>query len=376
MNESAQNDLKELLKTFIRICERSVCRVSNLSESAQETSKSFSVPVPSYLWALFFFRVSNLSESTENDLQEFFSTFIFVSALCFQGKQPEWECPGERPPKSCSRPSYLWALYVFRVSNLSESAQENDLPRPVQDLHICERSIFSGWATWVRVPRRTTSKSCSVASYLWALYVFRVSNLSESAQENDLQEMFSTFIFVSALFSGWATWVRVPRRTTPKSCSVPSYLWALYVFRVSNLSESAQENDLQELFKPFGHIARIFLAKDKTTGQCKVIHSYSSAPVPTRKNSAQPVWFHLGPFRTPAMCFNSSELVPDNQSSSESVKFFPSYQDSSQSPRTLPQHVGTLPNPPEFFPIRQNSHQPIITLPFLSEHFPTRQNSS
>jgi translation initiation factor 3 subunit G len=39
--------------------------------------------------------------------------------------------------------------------------------------------------------------------------------------------------------------------------------------RVSNLSESAQENDLQELFKPFGHIARIFLAKDKTTGQCK-----------------------------------------------------------------------------------------------------------
>merc|ERR1712083_164866 len=33
--------------------------------------------------------------------------------------------------------------------------------------------------------------------------------------------------------------------------------------RVSNLSENAQETDLQELFKPFGHIARIFLAKDK-----------------------------------------------------------------------------------------------------------------
>jgi len=39
--------------------------------------------------------------------------------------------------------------------------------------------------------------------------------------------------------------------------------------RVSNLSENAQENDLQELFKPFGGIARIFLAKDKMTGQCK-----------------------------------------------------------------------------------------------------------
>ena len=56
--------------------------------------------------------------------------------------------------------------------------------------------------------------------------------------------------------------------------------------RVSNLSENVQEADLQvwgssyligdlnfctfkELFKPFGNIARIFLAKDKVTGQCK-----------------------------------------------------------------------------------------------------------
>ena len=41
--------------------------------------------------------------------------------------------------------------------------------------------------------------------------------------------------------------------------------------RVSNLSENTQEGDLQELFKPFGHIARIYLAKDKITGQCKVL---------------------------------------------------------------------------------------------------------
>jgi len=39
--------------------------------------------------------------------------------------------------------------------------------------------------------------------------------------------------------------------------------------RVSNLSENAQEMDVQELFKPFGAIARIFLAKDKMTGHCK-----------------------------------------------------------------------------------------------------------
>jgi len=38
---------------------------------------------------------------------------------------------------------------------------------------------------------------------------------------------------------------------------------------VSNLSENMEDNDLLDLFRPFGHIARIFLAKDKMTGQCK-----------------------------------------------------------------------------------------------------------
>lgn len=41
--------------------------------------------------------------------------------------------------------------------------------------------------------------------------------------------------------------------------------------RVTNLSEDTTESDLQELFRPFGHIHRIFLAKDKVTGQSKVI---------------------------------------------------------------------------------------------------------
>lgn len=40
--------------------------------------------------------------------------------------------------------------------------------------------------------------------------------------------------------------------------------------RVTNLSEDARESDLQELFQPFGQITRIFLAKDKATGQSKV----------------------------------------------------------------------------------------------------------
>jgi len=39
--------------------------------------------------------------------------------------------------------------------------------------------------------------------------------------------------------------------------------------RVTNLSEDTRETDLQDLFRPFGSIARIFLAKDKVTGQSK-----------------------------------------------------------------------------------------------------------
>ncbi|XP_041370284.1 eukaryotic translation initiation factor 3 subunit G-like [Gigantopelta aegis] len=39
--------------------------------------------------------------------------------------------------------------------------------------------------------------------------------------------------------------------------------------RVTNLSEDTRESDLQELFRPFGPISRIYLAKDKITGQSK-----------------------------------------------------------------------------------------------------------
>jgi len=39
--------------------------------------------------------------------------------------------------------------------------------------------------------------------------------------------------------------------------------------RVTNLSEDACEADLQELFRPFGPIARVYLAKDKITNQSK-----------------------------------------------------------------------------------------------------------
>ncbi|KAL3214661.1 hypothetical protein MRX96_034760 [Rhipicephalus microplus] len=39
--------------------------------------------------------------------------------------------------------------------------------------------------------------------------------------------------------------------------------------RVTNLSQDVQYSDLRDLFRPFGQIARIYLPKDKVTGQSK-----------------------------------------------------------------------------------------------------------
>uniref|UniRef100_A0A0A9ZB41 Eukaryotic translation initiation factor 3 subunit G n=2 Tax=Lygus hesperus TaxID=30085 RepID=A0A0A9ZB41_LYGHE len=39
--------------------------------------------------------------------------------------------------------------------------------------------------------------------------------------------------------------------------------------RLSNLSESTLEVDLEELVKPFGEYSKLYLAKDKNTGMCK-----------------------------------------------------------------------------------------------------------
>eukprot|EP00911_Craspedida_sp_UC1_P001647 UC1_evm1s1247 len=36
--------------------------------------------------------------------------------------------------------------------------------------------------------------------------------------------------------------------------------------RVTNLSENTREEDLRELFRPFGPIARVYLATDQETG--------------------------------------------------------------------------------------------------------------
>jgi len=42
-----------------------------------------------------------------------------------------------------------------------------------------------------------------------------------------------------------------------------------FTIRVTNLPEEATEPDLKELFKPFGSVSRVFLAKDKNTQQSR-----------------------------------------------------------------------------------------------------------
>merc|ERR1712157_638433 len=39
--------------------------------------------------------------------------------------------------------------------------------------------------------------------------------------------------------------------------------------RVTNISEDTTERDLQDLFRPFGQIARIYLAKDRETNMSR-----------------------------------------------------------------------------------------------------------
>lgn len=55
--------------------------------------------------------------------------------------------------------------------------------------------------------------------------------------------------------------------------------------RVTNLSEDTRETDLQELFRPFGSISRIYLAKDKNTGQSKVSARLNNTNTCMLKNS-------------------------------------------------------------------------------------------
>lgn len=39
--------------------------------------------------------------------------------------------------------------------------------------------------------------------------------------------------------------------------------------RISNLSESTTDQDLEDLVRPFGHVQKIYLAKEKNTNVCK-----------------------------------------------------------------------------------------------------------
>lgn len=43
----------------------------------------------------------------------------------------------------------------------------------------------------------------------------------------------------------------------------------LATLRVTNVSEFAEENDLRDIFSRFGHVTRVFLAKDRETGRAK-----------------------------------------------------------------------------------------------------------
>ena len=57
--------------------------------------------------------------------------------------------------------------------------------------------------------------------------------------------------------------------TTPPPLTLPPPSDDYATVRVTNLSESTRESDLEELFRPFGRLSRTYLAKDKQTGLSK-----------------------------------------------------------------------------------------------------------
>jgi translation initiation factor 3 subunit G len=56
--------------------------------------------------------------------------------------------------------------------------------------------------------------------------------------------------------------------------------------RVSNLSEDTRESDLSELFRPFGHVTRVFLVRDKNSGASK---GFAFVSFSTREEGARAI---------------------------------------------------------------------------------------
>ncbi|KAH9491097.1 Eukaryotic translation initiation factor 3 subunit G [Dermatophagoides farinae] len=56
--------------------------------------------------------------------------------------------------------------------------------------------------------------------------------------------------------------------------------------RITNLPEETQDSDIRDLFKDFGRLTRIFLAKDKATGNSK---GFAFVSFDTRENAARAI---------------------------------------------------------------------------------------
>lgn len=56
--------------------------------------------------------------------------------------------------------------------------------------------------------------------------------------------------------------------------------------RITNLPEETQDSDIRDLFKDFGRITRIYLAKDKSTGNSK---GFAFVSFEVRENAARAI---------------------------------------------------------------------------------------
>ena len=100
--------------------------------------------------------------------------------------------------------------------------------------------------------------------------------------------------------------------------------------RVTNISEDAQEKDLQELFRRFGNLTRLYLAKDKDTGTSRGFAYVSYA----RREDAEKAMKSLNGFGYDHLILKVELAAP---SSKEDVGSHSVYKHMSGYGRALPQ---------------------------------------
>jgi len=104
----------------------------------------------------------------------------------------------------------------------------------------------------------------------WTLKCPKRQNIEVFANKPDLQEKFgATDTTKPGVGAAGGRYVPVHMRGGEESKPVSSLRDEGHALRVTNLAEDVTEDDLADLFRRFGHTQRIYLARDRQTGESR-----------------------------------------------------------------------------------------------------------